>query len=335
MTTIKAWVYTHAGYPDTLQFQDIQAPPQPAPGHILVQVKAAALNPVDVQMMNLPINSIPGLNGPKIVGKDFAGIILGAAPGTGFNRGDEVMGLTMALDGSGTLSEAAHIDVNRSVVIKKPQGLSWNEAASLPLVWLTAYTAIEKCAPFLPDPSKGKIAILGGSSATGIYMVQLARKRGWTVLSTCSGRNVDFVREQGAHEVTDYTTSEDTVPRAVSAFGPDAIIDCVGGTDCIGLAKKYVTIVGDKTSRSSMGGSVLYLTSPRMVLRWLLGYLGISNSYECIILESNKEWLEKVTELRSEEITIDSVYQFDMVREAFEKLNTGRARGKIVINVQD
>jgi NADPH:quinone reductase-like Zn-dependent oxidoreductase len=315
--------------------EDIEVAPKPGPNHLLVQVKAAALNPVDIQMMNLPIFSIPGLNGSKIVGKDFAGVVLDAAPGTGFNKGDEVMGLTMAIDGSGTLTKVAHIGVNTksSVVVKKPAGMSWNEAASLPLVWLTAYTAIEKCAPYIQDDKR--IAILGGSSATGIHMVQIARKRGWKVLSTCSGRNMDFVRQRGADEVIDYTTSLDAVSSAVSTFRPHAIIDCVGGTECIGLAKKYVTIVGDKTSRSSMGGSFLYLTSPRMVLRWVVGYLGLGNSYECIVLEPNKEWLQEATKLQSKDIIIDSVFQFDKVKKAFERLNTSRARGKVVVEVQD
>lgn len=335
MATVKSWIYTYAGYPETMRLEDTTVPPKPAPNHILVQVKAAALNPVDIQMMNLPINSVPGLNGTKIVGKDFAGIVLDAGNETKFSKGAEVMGVTMAMNGSGSLTEVAHIDTKSSAIIEKPTGMSWNEAASLPLVWLTAYTAIEKCAPFLENSSKKKIAILGSSSATGIYMVQLAKKRGWNVLGTCSGRNVDFVREQGANEVTDYTKSADAVPQSVSAFAPDAIIDCVGGTECIGLAKKYVTIVGDKTSRSSMGGSFLYLLYPRMVLRWLLGYFGVANSYDCIILETNEGWLEKATELQSKDIIIDSIFQFDKVKEAFEKLNTSRARGKVVVEVQE
>ncbi|KAM0807584.1 putative Chaperonin 10-like protein [Seiridium cardinale] len=335
MATVKSWVYTHAGYPETLQLQDTEVPSKPSPNHLLLRVKAAALNPVDVQMMNLPINSIPGLNRPKIVGKDFAGIVLDAAPDTGFSSGDEVMGVTMALNGSGSLTEVAHVDTRGSAIVKKPENMSWNEAASLPLVWLTAYSAVEKCAPFLETSSKKKIAILGGSSATGIYMVHLARERGWQIMSTCSGRNAEFLRQRGVDQVTDYTTSADAVYRAVSIFKPDAIIDCVGGTECIGLAKKYVTIVGDKVNRSSMGGAFLYLTSPRMVWRWLCGYFGVWNSYDCIIFALNNEWLQSTTGLRREEIVIDSVFRFDKVNEAFERLGTSRTRGKVVVEIEE
>ena len=93
------------------------------------------------------------------------------------------------------------------------------------------------------------------------------------MLSTCSHRNVGFVKGLDADEVVDYTTGPNAVVDAVRMFKPDAIIDNVGGTETIGLAKHYVTIVGDKTSRSSMGGSALYLSSEDgvEVLSWCLG----------------------------------------------------------------
>jgi NADPH:quinone reductase-like Zn-dependent oxidoreductase len=335
MSTVKSWTYTTAGYPQTLQPQETSVPGTPGPHHILVQIKAAAINPVDIQLMNVFLNSIPGLGSPKITGKDFAGVVLAAAPGTSFSKGDEIMGLNMAFDGSGALTEVAHLDTRSTTIAKKPAHLSWAEAASLPLVWLTAYTAIEKCVPFMKSskPADNKIAVLGGSSATGIYSIWLARQRGWTVLSSCSSRNTDFVRGHGAQEVVDYTSSPDAVRSAVAAFKPGAIIDCVGGTECIGLAPQYVTIVGDKTTRSTMGGSLLYLFYPRMVVRWFLGCLGLGNSYECIMLAQNKEWLEKAAALQKGDVIIDSVHPFANVKEAFERLNTGRAKGKVVIEV--
>lgn len=337
MSVVKSWAYTFAGFPETLQFQDTVVPAEPGPRHVLVQVKAGAVNPVDIQLMNIPMNSLPGLNKPKVAGRDFAGIILAAAPGTGFKKGDEVMGLTVGFDGAGSLTEVAHIDTKSSAIIQKPASMSWSEAASLPLVWLTAYTSIEKCKPFMPEDASAekRLVVLGGSSSTGIYAVWLAKQRGWKVLTSCSGRNTDFVRERGASSVVDYTSSPDAVKSAVAEFKPHAIIDCVGGTECIGLAPQYVTIVGDKTSRASMGGSLAYFTHPRMIFRWVLGYLGIGNSYEAIILDLNKEWLEKVRELDGSDIIIDSIFKFDQGMAAFERLNTGRARGKVVVTIED
>jgi reticulon-4-interacting protein 1, mitochondrial len=333
--TVKAWQYTTAGYPQTMLLGEASIPAEPAPHHILVEVRAAALNPVDIQLMNVPLNSIPGLNSAKIPARDFSGIVLASSPGSGYNPGDEIMGVSMDFTHVGFLTEIAHVNTTKACIIKKPSHMSWQQAASLPLVFLTARSSIEKCIPFLESDTDRRIVVLGGSSGTGIYSVRLAKKRGWTVLSTCSSRNVDFVKGLGSDEVVDYTTSPNAVVDAVRAFKPGAIIDCVGGTDCIGLAPQYVTVVGDKTSRASLGGSTLYWTHPRMLARWAMGYLGLLTSYECITFEAKKEWLEECTQLEGDgQIIIDSTFDFDSAKDAYERLNTGRARGKVVVNVK-
>jgi reticulon-4-interacting protein 1, mitochondrial len=332
---VRAWQYTTAGYPQTMLLGEASLPAEPAPNHILIEVRAAALNPVDIQLMNVPLNSFPGLNSAKIPARDFSGVVLASSPESGYSEGDEVMGISMDFTRVGFLTEIAHVDTTKACIIKKPSQMSWQQAASLPLVFLTARTSIEKCVPYMKSDSDIRVVILGGSSGTGIYSVRLAKQRGWKVLSTCSYRNLEFVKGLGSDEVVDYTTSPDAVVNAVRAFKPDAIIDCVGGTDCIGLAPQYVTIVGDKTSRASLGGSTLYWTHPHMLARWAMGYLGLFNSYECIVLEAKKEWLEECTRLKGEEqIIIDSTFDFGRAKEAYERLNTGRARGKVVVNVK-
>ena len=164
-----------------------------------------------------------------------------------------------------------------------------------------------------------------------MYAVHLAKQRGWSVVASCSARNADFVRSMGADDIIDYTSS--SVPERVKAFRPDAIVDCVGGTECLGLAKRYVTIVGDKTNRMVMGGAAIYLWNPQMLLRSWLGRAGLGPSYDCVNLDLNKTFLEDTLRLPRDKIVIDSTFGFDQVREAFERLNTGRARGKVIINV--
>jgi NADPH:quinone reductase-like Zn-dependent oxidoreductase len=303
-------------------------PVELADTEIQVQIRSAALNPVDIQLMNVPIWNLPCMGSPKGVGKDFSGSVLKAGKDSGFKQGDEVFGLFMS-QSRGTVAEVAVMDVKSSVVLKKPEGWSWNQGAALPLVWLTARTCITSVEPYIG--AQKKVVVLGGSSATGMYTVYLAKKRGWNVLSTCSGRNADFVKSMGAETVVDYTA--ENVPSRVRKFEPDAIIDCVGGTDCLGIANRYVTIVGDKTSRSTMGGPALYLTTPRMVLRKLLGMVGWGEVYDCIILEQNVDYLKEATELPTEKILIDSTFGYDQLKEAFERLNTGRARGKVVLEI--
>ncbi|ETN42680.1 uncharacterized protein HMPREF1541_01837 [Cyphellophora europaea CBS 101466] len=334
--TVPAWTATTPGYPGTLQLSEHHVPSTPSKGHVLVEIHAAALNPVDIQIMNLPINSLPGLRGPKVVGREFSGIVIAAAPGVPFQKGDKVMGIDLNAFASGFLTTIAHIDTRKTCIIPKPQHMTWIQAACLPLAWLTARSMIEKCAPFMKSstPSHNKLVVLGGSSASGIYTIKIAAQRGWTVLSSCSGRNADFVKSLGAAQIVDYTSAADAVATAVAAFQPDAIVDCVGGTACVGLAPQYVTIVGDKTSRATLGGSLGYMTNPRMVLRWLLGYLGLGKSYQAISLEVRPDWLQEAAKLEGEDqIVVDSVFAFDRVDEGFKKLDTGRARGKVVIEV--
>ena len=236
---------------------------------------------------------------------------------------------------AGTLSEVAHIDLGGACVVKKPKDWSFIQAAGLGCVFLTAQTSINKVNDYVEPSTTKRVVILGGSSATGIYTILLAKKRGWKVLSTCSGRNADFVRETlGADEIVDYT--KQNVREEVKKFKPDAVIDNVGGTECIGLSKRYITIVGDKTGRTSMGGPLTYYISfaPIQWLRWARGRLGLGESYDIIMLDSTrKEWLEEAKTLSMDQIIIDSTFSFENAKAAYERLNTGRARGKIIVEV--
>ncbi|KAK8867868.1 NAD(P)-binding protein [Apiospora arundinis] len=331
---MQAWTYTSGGYPAALQKTTISRYATPLkPDQLRIRVKAASLNPVDAQLMGNPLwPYIPEaiVRANKGVGEDFSGVVEEAGTNSGFKAGDEVFGIAPFLP-EGTLQEVVQIDTgssSSSLVLPKPADWSWEQAAAVPLVWITAQTCIAKAEPWA---TKGKIAILGGSSSCGIYAVHIAKQRGWEVAATCSGKNAEHVRSMGADTVIDYTATE--VSEQVKAFAPDVILDFVGGIECLGLAKRYVTVCGDKTSRTSIGGKVIYLWNPQMVIRALLGRLGLGSSYTCINLEINHPNLEGALRLPKEKIFIDSTYSFDEVREAFDRLNSSRARGKIIVRV--
>ncbi|KAI8956628.1 alcohol dehydrogenase [Daldinia sp. FL1419] len=328
---MKAWTWTHGGYPEALQQSTLPSDVgQLKPHEIRVRIKAASLNPVDVQLMSYPfISHLPTFCVPshKGVGEDFSGIVEEAGPNSGFKVGDEVLGITPFIPG-GTLQETIRISTKESAVVQKPADWSWEQAAALPLVWLTARTTIARAESHVKN---GRIVILGGSSSCGMYAVYLAKQRGWRVKASCSGRNSDFVRGMGADDTIDYTTTK--VSEHVKDFSPDVIIDFVGGTECLGISKAYVTVVGDKTNRLSPGGRYIYLWNPQMLLRALDGKIGMGQSYACINLEFNTSFLKELLSLPKDKIVIDSVFGFDHVKEAFDKLNTGRVRGKLVINI--
>jgi NADPH:quinone reductase-like Zn-dependent oxidoreductase len=347
---VRAWTYTGGGYPKGLKngktlvprANDIKGLGTTA--HILVNIKACALNPVDIQMINLLSSYIPlkSYQQEKGVVCDFSGVV-NAGGRTEFIKGDEIFGLTLKPSkyGGGALAEMAEFDMGNTVAAKKPKEWSWAQAAAVSLVWLTARTCIEDVSYHLDHASSKRLAVLGGSSAVGIYTILLAKRRGWEVITTSSGRNKDFVTSTlGADEHVDYTSTPN-LRSAIQAFSPDCVIDCVGGTTCIGLpsSKRYISIVGDKTGRSSMGGPYTYYNpfsyqAPVQWVRWAKGQLGLGESYDVVILEMRKEWLEEAKEtLVPEEIFVDSEFGFDDALKAFERLNTGRARGKVVINI--
>lgn len=347
---VRAWTYTGSGYPAGLKNTKVLVPRANdikglgTTAHILVKLKACALNPVDIQMINLLSSYIPlkSFQQEKGVVCDFAGVV-NAGGRTEFVRDDEIFGLTLKpfKYGGGALAEMAEFDMGNSVAAKKPADWSWAKAAAIPLVWLTARTCIEDAGNYVDHTPSKRVAVLGGSSAVGIYTILLAKRRGWKVITTSSGRNKDFVTSTlGADEHVDYTSTPN-LRSAIQAFNPDAVIDCVGGTTCVGLpsSKRYITIVGDKTGRTSMGGPYTYYNilswhAPFQWLRWAKGQLGVGESYDVVILQMKKEWLEEAKEtLTPDQIFVDSEFAFDDALKAFERLNTGRARGKVVVNI--
>ena len=348
----RAWTYT-GGYPDTLKLSSVQLPTEAeskegddGSPQMLVKIHSCALNPVDIQTMNLPAWKMPwnALYGKeKGCVNDFSGTIISSG-GSGFADGDEVFGLTLKpyAPAGGALAEMAAISVANCVAVKKPKEWSHEKAAAISLVWMTAKKCIESVSTYVEDSKTKRVAILGGSSATGTYSIMLAKLKGWTVATTSSNRNKDFVTNTlGADSHVDYTNTN--VREAMTDFAPDAVIDCVGGTECIALpsSKRYTSIVGDKTGRTSMGGPYTYYdywAPSRMAvqwLRWWKGHVGWGESYDVVILSTEKADLEDAkTTLRAEDIYVDSVYQFEEAKQAFERLNTGRARGKVVVKIR-
>ncbi|KAK4621663.1 hypothetical protein CLAFUW4_07614 [Fulvia fulva] len=262
-TSVRAWTYTN-GYPNTLKLSTTTVPTSQAvqKNHILVKIATCALNPVGIQMMNLPKWNLPvgSYRDEKGTVMDFASTVVSSGSDR-FKAGDEAFGMSLMpfAPGGGALAEMAHFNLAATPVVKKPEGWSVEKAAAISLVWLTAKACIEAVAPFVEGTQSKRVAILGGSSSTGIYSTILAKRTGWKVVATSSAKNKEFILDDLKVDThVDYT--KDDVRQAVGAFNPDAVIGCVGGTECIALAssKRYITIVGDKTGRTMMGGPATY-----------------------------------------------------------------------------
>ncbi len=355
MSTIlssKAWVYYEQGpLIQTLQQATIPIDTQLGPNEVIVEIKAAALNPVDIQAGNIPqwiANWILfiGINKAKIPASDFSGIIhkIGSQVKK-YKIGDEVFGLNFSNNGNGCLSQYIKLSENTPSMTFKPTNLSHIEAAAIPLVFLTAYTALHDWGGFVNDDTTNqKVLILGASGGVGHIACQIARAMNKYVVGTCSTRNIEFVKNMGADEVIDYTTND--VLTASKQYGPyDMILDCVGGTELLPYLQSdllksnqsvYLTIVGDKTSRAIMGGPASYLFTPSMVLRSLKSMIGFGPRYYCIMLSPTEENTNQMFAMLNKgtiKPVIDSVFKFSSeVKQAYERLDTSRAKGKIVID---
>lgn len=236
----KAWVYYEQG-PLTQTLKQIVLPidTQLGPNEVLVEMKAVALNPVDIQTGNVPqwiANWVlfAGMNKAKIPGNDFSGVIykIGANV-TKYKVGDEIFGLNFSFNGNGCLRQYIKLSENMPSMTHKPTNLSHIEAAAIPLVFLTAYTALHGWGGFINDGTNNeKILILGASGGVGHIACQIARAMNTYVVGTCSTQNIEFVKKMGADQVIDYTQND--VLTTSQQYGPyDIILDCVGGTELL------------------------------------------------------------------------------------------------------
>lgn len=318
---------------------------QEADNKIIVSIKACALNPVDIQLINLPRKRRQDTGKEWGIANDFSGHIIKAE---GFDEGEEVYGMSMSALSpihTGTLATVAILDAKSTILTRKPKRWTHEEAASIPLVWLTAKKCTESVRPSIErsvGDKAGKLVVLGGSSSVGMYTIMLAKQAGWQVLTTSSKRNKALLQEKlKVDNHVDYTA--ENTRQKVTAFKPNAIIDCVGGIECIGIPgnSRYITIVGDKTGRDIMGGPFTYydLRSPifaiKQWVRWARGCLQLGESYDIVHLDLHTEWLEEAShKLDVGSIHIDSIYPFKEAQEAFKHMQRGRTQGKVIVRVQ-
>lgn len=321
---------------------------------ILVKVRAASLNPVDLLMKNA---AIPWLFfGEKGFGLDYSGDVVAigasAAAKVSLQVGDRVCGLKMDMYGEGTLSEYILVNPYKKTgasIRKIPGKLSYEQAAAYPLVGGTAESMFEHC-----QPNKfRKVLVLGAGTSVGRYAVQLASKvyASEHVVVTCLGKTEALARELGATEVIDYTKNKNVlnaVLDSVAATGQfDAILDCVGNSDLFGHMSTilrgrsdhglYITIAGDGKldyKASPVGNFLLNVAVAWRTVRSTVGLL--LYYYTFILVNGRDPWPDRMVEFfesRDIRIFIDSTYEFDRFGDAVARLQSNRATGKVVVTI--
>ena len=327
---MKAVRYHRYGGPDVLELQEV-AMPAAGDGELLVRVRAASVNPLDWHFMRgapYLVRMMAGLSRPKPsasrLGADMAGSVEAVGQNvTGFQPGDEVFG---GLEERGTLAEYISVRAD-AVVLQKPAGLTFEQAAAVPVAAFTALQALRDKGRVQPGQ---KVLVNGASGGVGTFAVQIAKALGAEVTGVCSTANVGMVASIGADHVVDYTREDFT--RAERRY--DLLIDIAGNrslaeTRRVLVPKGVLVVVGGPNKGrwiGPFGRTIRMLLQSPAVSQRMVSFLAHQNRDDLAVL---RELLDagKVTPV------IDRAYRLNQVAEAVRYLETGHARGKVVITV--
>lgn len=322
---MRAVVYCEYGPPEVL---DVEAVEKPVPGddEVLVRVRAAAINPLDWHFMRgTPyIGRLSmGLRVPQAtrLGVDYSGVVEAVGRNvTQFKPGDEVFG-----GRSGALAQYITGRADRAMVLK-PANITFEQAAGTGVAGITALQALRDKGGIAPGQ---RVLINGASGGVGTFAVQIAKSFGAHVTGVSSGRNAELVRSLGADSVIDYT--KDDFTRGAQKY--DLIIDNVGNHS---LSKVRRVLKGDGTYIMVGGPSGRWIDPlPRALGAMILSRF-VDQDMQFFISELKKEDLALLAELMAAgkvKPVVDKEYPLDEIRSAMAYLETGRARGKVVITM--
>jgi NADPH:quinone reductase-like Zn-dependent oxidoreductase len=333
---MKAFIVDRYGSNDGVRFGEMPDPELRA-NDVLVQIHAASVNPLDLKIRDGKLKLILPYRLPLILGNDLAGVVVGVGSQVRrFKPGDEVYARPDQ-DRIGAFAE--FISMNEDAVANKPKELTMEEAASIPLVGLTAWQALIERA----NLKKGqKVLIHAGSGGVGTFAIQLAKHVGAIVATTTSTANLEWVRHLGADIVIDYKKDDfETILRDY-----DVVLDTLGGE----TLKKSLRVL-------KPGGKLISLSGPpdpdfakdigstwtlRLVMR-LLSYRIRKKarrhhvSYSFLFMRASGDQLREIGSLIDSGIirpVVDRVFPFASTKEALVYVEKGRAKGKVIVKVR-
>ncbi|MFJ2260764.1 zinc-binding alcohol dehydrogenase family protein [Streptomyces sp. NPDC087844] len=302
----KAYVFTQYGGPETEALVE-QDRPAPGPGQLLVAVRAAGVNPVDWKQRTG--YQRPGQQRrelPAVLGNEAAGVVEEIGEGvTGFEVGDAVFGNPVA----GGYAQYALFPV--AVTAHKPAGISFTDAATLPVAAATAYDGVRQ----LALPTGATLLVTGAGGGVGVAVVQIARADGLNVIGVASAGKKDLVESLGAAHVPSGPDFAEGV-RALAPDGVDAVYDLVGG-EVLEAAAELVT---DRTKLITAGGKDIVEG---------LGGSPVVRARTAAVLDE----VARLVVDGSLDPLVTRTFPLEEAAEALRTVEDGHARGKVVIEV--
>lgn len=333
---MKAFILESYGANRALQLAEVPEP-QLRDDEVLVQVHAAGVNQLDSKIRDGQFKLILPYRLPLILGHDVAGVVVKAGPRVRqFKPGDEVYARTDDFR-IGTFAE--FVPVRESSLAPKPKGLTMEEAASIPLVGLTAWQVLVETAWLARGQ---KVFIQAGSGGVGTFAIQLARHLGATVATTTSAANFDLVRGLGADVVIDYRTQdfEDVL------HDYDVVLNSQDGKTLgkslrvLKGGAKLVSISGPPDP--AFGRAIAAPLFVKLVMRLLSSGIrrrarsrGIDYSF--VFMKADGGQLREITRLIEAGAirpVVDKVFAFESTNEALAYAEAGHAKGKVVIKIR-
>lgn len=334
---MKAWFIRCYGGPEKLELGDA---PDPMVGShdVLVEIHAASINPIDIRVRKGELKPLIKYEFPLVMGTDLSGVV--KAVGSEVSRfaiGDEIYARPNRLR-IGSFAERIAVHENDAAL--KPKSLTFEEAASIPLVGLTTRQAMIDIADVKPG---NRVLIHAGAGGVGTFAIQFAKYLGAYVAATASKPKHELLLSLGADEVIDYrnqdfarilcgydmvfdTLGGDTLVRSFNILRQGGIVVSVSGPPDIELTREWPM--------------PLYLKLAIRIISWKVRNTAkkLKCRYRFMLMKPSGAQLEEIAKLfdnGSIRPVIDRVYPFNSVQEAIAYAETGRATGKIVVSRSD
>jgi NADPH:quinone reductase-like Zn-dependent oxidoreductase len=333
---MKAFIVDRYGSSHNVRAAEIPDP-EVRENDVLIQVHAAGVNLLDSKIRNGEFKQILPYRLPVILGNDVAGVVVRAGSRVRrFKPGDEVYARP-GKDRIGAFAE--FISIREDDLALKPEQLTMEEAASIPLVGLTAWQALIERG----NLKKGqKVLIHAGSGGVGTFAIQLAKHVGATVATTTSAANADLVKRLGADVVIDYRKDDfekrlddydvvlnsldnETLKKSLRVLKPGGKLISISGPPDPDFAREI--------------GSPWILKPVMRVLSYRIRRAAKRRhvSYSFLFMRANGDQLREITALIDSQVVhpvMDRVFPFESTREAMAYLEKGRAKGKVVVKVR-
>lgn len=332
---MKAFIIERYGKSEVGRIAEMPAP-NVAADEVLIKIHAASINPIDFKIRSGEFKLILPYRMPLILGIDVAGTVVQI--GTNVTRlkvGDEVYARAKD-DHIGTFAE--FISIHEGVVVLKPKTLNMDEAASIPLVGLTAWQALVEKAQLKAGQ---KVLIHAGSGGVGTFAIQLAKYLGAIVATTTGTSNVDWVKKLGADIVIDYKTTafEDVL------HDYDVVLDTQGGDSL----DKSLTVLKQGGKLISIAGAPDPQFAKDINANWIIKLASFvlsfnirrkakskGVSYSFLFMKANGEQLANIAELIDMGVirpVVDCIFPFESTEKALAYVEKGRAKGKVVVSM--